>query len=148
MLCSAGSGYSFTQTSSTSPSSTLSVNDTLVIGHEIGHNFGSPHTHCYTPAIDQCYNAEPGCYSGSKSCPTPTTMGGIPNVTGTLMSYCHLSGLPGCSSSLVFHPTSVTLLQPKIQSAVGTCVFPLAPPNTVFANGFESGGLVWSAHQP
>jgi hypothetical protein len=44
----------------------------------------------------------------------------VTNVTGTLMSYCHLLG--GCSSSLVFHPTTVTLLNTRLALADGVCV--------------------------
>src|SRR4029079_16103839 len=82
------------------------------LGHEIGHNFGSPHTHCYAPPINNCYNTEGGCYNGTKICPAPATYNGVTNVTGTLMSYCHLSGLAGCTSSLVFHDRTVDLLAP------------------------------------
>jgi hypothetical protein len=119
-LCSASSNVSFSQvyTSGTTPS----FGDVLVVAHEIGHNFGSPHTHCYSPPIDTCRSGESGCYSGSQSCPAASTINGVPNVTGTLMSYCHLLG--GCSSSLVFHSRTVSLVQPKIQNAVGTCIFP------------------------
>jgi hypothetical protein len=57
--------------------------DLLAVSHELGHNFGSSHTHCYSPPVDQCYNAESGCYSG-----TETSVPG--NGGGSIMSYCHL----------------------------------------------------------
>jgi cysteine-rich repeat protein len=63
--------------------------DVLVFTHEIGHNMGSQHTHCYSPPVDQCFNGEGGCYAGSTSLPP----GG-----GTIMSYCHL--LPGGLSNV------------------------------------------------
>jgi hypothetical protein len=141
-MCGHFNGTSFSQVfrSGTTPS----FGDVLVVGHEIGHNFGSPHSHCYSPPIDSCYNGEAanGCYSGTPSCPAAATINGVTNVTGTLMSYCHLLG--GCSSSLVFHPRSVTLLQPRIQAAVGQCVFPAATApaiNTITpASGVTTGG--------
>lgn len=55
--------------------------DVEVISHEMGHNFGSPHTHsCTWPggAIDGCYEVEGDC--------TPPA----PADPGTIMSYCHL----------------------------------------------------------
>ncbi len=125
-LCSFTSGYSFSQVFKF-PGSTAS-SDTLVVAHENGHNFGSKHTHCYlnpTP-IDMCYNQESGCYSGPTSCPAPQTINGVTNVRGTLMSYCHT--LAGCSSSTVFHPRTVAILDPIVQSKVGVCVFPVANP--------------------
>jgi len=58
-----------------------------VVTHELGHLFGSQHTHACVwngnkTAIDGCYNIE-------GSCPNP----GIPSPQqgGTIMSYCHLT---------------------------------------------------------
>lgn len=55
----------------------------MVITHEMGHLFGSYHTHSCTwvgGAIDNCYTTEGGCAAG------PAPVGG-----GTIMSYCHLT---------------------------------------------------------
>lgn len=140
-LCSKYYGTSFTQvyTSGTSPS----AGDILVVAHELGHNFGSPHTHCYSTPIDNCYNAESGCFAGTRSCPASQTINGVTSVTGTLMSYCHLSGLAGCTSKTVFHPRTISeKLAPAIQNAVGSCIFPAstqAPPPAVSAVSPKSG---------
>jgi len=47
--------------------------DLMVMAHELGHNFGAPHTHDMSPPVD-------GCAFGDCSV--------VPN--GTIMSYCHL----------------------------------------------------------
>lgn len=158
-LCSASYGYSFSQVF-INTSTVASVSEVRLVGHELGHNFGSPHSHCYSPPIDGCYNAQSGCYSGATSCPASTTMNGVANVTGTIMSYCHHLG--GCTASSVFHPTSVSLLEPKIQNAVNQCIFPVsasspmvlsavAPktgstaggtPLTITGSGFVAGGAL------
>lgn len=65
----------------------------LVVAHEIGHNFGSQHTHCYEPVVDECFGTESGCFSGSPSLPGTTGQG-----SGTIMSYCHLR--PGGLSNI------------------------------------------------
>ncbi|HSM13073.1 MAG TPA: M12 family metallo-peptidase [Thermoanaerobaculia bacterium] len=74
--------------------------DILATSHEIGHNFNSPHTHCYNGVggnanpVDACYNGEcpDGCYCGATSLPGPGALtGGTPGAgNGTIMSYCHL----------------------------------------------------------
>ncbi len=133
-LCSNSNGYSFTQVFKFAQDT--SASDSKIVGHELGHNFGSPHTHCYSPPVDTCYNAQSGCYSGGTSCPAPATYNGVPNVRGTVMSYCHLTG---CGSSEVFHPRSTDLLDPLIQNRVGQCIFPLGASNVIFSNGFENG---------
>ncbi|WP_103068426.1 M12 family metallo-peptidase [Aquimarina sediminis] len=58
-----------------------------VIAHELGHNFGSHHTHACrwngnNTAIDGCYNTEGGCAKPA-----------IPSGGGTVMSYCHLTNV-------------------------------------------------------
>jgi len=132
-LCSGSHGYSFSQVFKFAQDT--SVNDAPLVGHEIGHNFGSPHTHCYAPPIDTCYNGE-ACYTGSTSCPAPVTINGVTNVKGTVMSYCHLTG---CGSTAVFHPRTVDLIAPKIQARVGQCIFQLGSVNGVFSDDFELG---------
>jgi hypothetical protein len=130
-LCDKSYGYSFSQVNvaGTTPSS----GDVMVVAHEVGHNFGSPHTHCYKTngvldPIDTCYSGESGCYVGTKSCPAPQTINGVTSVTGTLMSYCHLSGLTGCTTKTVFHPRSIALLTGYITQATNVCLFPSAAP--------------------
>jgi hypothetical protein len=80
-LCSFGYGVSGNLAGAFSTTSPSLYWDLLVVSHELGHNFGSPHTHCYSPPVDQCYAGESGCYSG------PTS---VPAEKGTIMSYCHL----------------------------------------------------------
>ena len=138
-LCSTASGYSFNQVFKFAQDTV--ANDIMVVAHEIGHNFGSPHTHCYSPPIDTCYNGE-ACYTGAQSCPATQTINGVTNVTGTLMSYCHLSGLAGCGSSPVFHPRTVSLVATNVTARVGVCFFPLGGTNSLFGDGFEAGTTV------
>jgi Metallo-peptidase family M12/IPT/TIG domain len=115
-LCDHGYGYNFNQVFLID----YQAGDALIVGHEIGHNFGSVHTHCYSPPIDQCWNTEPGCYSGPASCPAPTTINGVANVYGTIMGYCHLLG--GCSTEMVFHPRTVAVIDTHVGSALGVCM--------------------------
>lgn len=87
-----GGGYGFTA----NINGTFDVNNPTVmwdvysVSHEIGHNFNSPHSHCYNNVggdpnpIDQCWSGETNCYSGPTSTPGPQGSG-----SGTIMSYCH-----------------------------------------------------------
>ena len=90
------------------PAAGSDVWDIEAIAHEMGHNFGSVHTHCYSPPIDECYGGEPGCYSG----PNVDPGAGV----GTIMSYCHLFGWS--EISLKFHSRCISeQLRPTIVSA-------------------------------
>ncbi len=65
------------------------------ITHEMGHNFGSRHTHwcgwqltgSTIGRIDSCYAGE--SVAGAVNCSNTTK----PNYNGTIMSYCHVNGL-------------------------------------------------------
>lgn len=52
--------------------------DFVVVAHEIGHNFGSVHTHEYCPPFDECSSAFGTCQT-QRNC----------SGKGTFMSYCH-----------------------------------------------------------
>ncbi len=62
----------------------------MVVTHEIGHNFGAPHTHSQTPAADGCGNGD--CTLAWE---------------GTIMSYCHSCSGGMSNISLRFHPYSL-----------------------------------------
>ncbi|MFN5865682.1 MAG: LamG-like jellyroll fold domain-containing protein [Candidatus Kapaibacterium sp.] len=87
--------------------------DVDVLSHELGHNFGSPHTHnCgWAPPVDSCVNAEGGCYSK----PNPRK--------GTIMSYCHLTSY---GTELRFHPRVATLMRASAVRALSSCMRNLA----------------------
>ena len=124
-----GGGYSVNQIFTSNQPIT---SDAKLVGHELGHNLGSPHTHCYTPPIDICYTGQ-SCYQGpAKSCP--------PGGRGTVMSYCHLGGAFGssCGPNLPqIHPTAAAYVDTFIDAHYPSCVMPLN--TTLFADGFESG---------
>ena len=91
--------------------------DVVVVAHELGHVVASPHTHCYAPPVDECWNKESGCYAGSVVCSK-----------GTVMSYCHL--LCGGLSDLMldFGTTVSTKLLSGLSRA--TCVLPVSASTT------------------
>ncbi len=107
-----------------------------IIAHELGHNMGSVHTHCYNPRIDTCFSGEEGgCHVGPVVCPVDNP--GVPN-RGTLMSYCHFSApSANCGASqLIFHPTVITRLNQRINANTPQCILI----DLVFRNRFELGG--------
>ena len=115
---------------------------TLIVGHELGHNFGAYHTHCTNVStggaptgsgtIDKCYSGEPDCYSGATSCPTSGP--GAP--AGTVMSYCNsIQCGPTGQNVLQFHPTQVGVLSTLIAQNTPSCLS--AYTDLIFGDGFE-----------
>lgn len=112
------------------------------VGHELGHNLGSPHTHCYGPQvdgqsdpIDECHSGESygsiTCYNGSTSCPSTGSN------SGTIMSYCHLAG---CGNNrTVFHNRVRNLINSHIVTNSPSCIKPFSGSvsDLIFENGFE-----------
>jgi hypothetical protein len=125
-LCSSNNfGYAFSNINgSFSGLSTYSW-DLDVVAHEIGHNFGSVHTHsCSWPdgPIDTCVVNEENDYCVSS--PSPTT--------GTIMSYCHKNG----RKNLAFHPLPIAVMRDRAEAA--SCLKVNADPIAIFSpNGGE-----------
>ena len=84
----------------------------MVITHEMGHLMGSRHTHACVwngnnTAIDGCSGSTEG------GCALP----GNPAGGGTIMSYCHLTGV-GINLTLGFGPQPAALLLGNVNNAV------------------------------
>ncbi len=136
------------------------------IGHELGHNLGSLHTHCEmlaaggTDWVDHCYNEatgafpmqtpDPGCYQGATECPA--------DGVGSLMSYCHappegfdnfgpgMDGIengppasPSCTNSDVMDPLIIGKLSGLIADNNPSCIADFGVVQPIFASGFEDG---------
>ena len=94
-------------------------NTAVYIGHELGHNMGSRHTHCYSPPVDECSTSGSGCFDGDPACPA--------SGHGTIMSYCHLMG--GCGSAAEFHPTVQSLIEDRLANELAAgCILPHSSP--------------------
>jgi hypothetical protein len=113
-----GGAYGVTQVNASYPASPC---DLLAVSHELGHNFGSPHTHCYSPPIDMCYGSEGGCYSGPVVNPGP--------LGGTIMSYCHLLSGGYGNIDMRFHERCIIeQMLPEIDSVTCLGTYSVAPP--------------------
>ncbi len=66
-------GYTGTIDGDFQPGNPQPIWDTIAVTHEIGHNFSSPHTHCYanyggsSSHVDQCWtSSSSGCYASGR----------------------------------------------------------------------------------
>lgn len=130
--------------------------DILAFTHEIGHNFNSPHTHCYqtlggnASEIDRCSTSTASnCYNGATSA-VPANCPGTGQGCGTIMSYCHLFGNSNTSLNLgLGHPYGVApervpnRMRDHVEAIAAGNPSCLAPLNVdvVFQDGFESGNI-------
>lgn len=69
----------------------------MVVTHELGHNFGAPHTHDHSPQADGC---------GTNDCSQAGQ--------GTIMSYCHICAGGMSNIALKFHPYSINSMNGHI----------------------------------
>lgn len=143
--------------------------DIVVTSHEMGHNFNSPHTHCYenvggnSSAVDNCYDGQcgtSGCFCGSPSLPSGCPGSG--SGCGTIMSYCHLLSGGLSNISLTFgnpggtpfiygiDPERVPArMSSHVVTTAGGDPSCLAPVEDIFADGFESGDVTgWDSSTP
>lgn len=154
VLCSSSQNYAFSgidDTYANYPFYSWTVN---VVSHEMGHNFGSHHTHwCGWSggAIDNCgptagygFETPPSC----SSAPTPAAGG------GTIMSYCHLVGGIGVSLSNGFGTQPGDAIRTSTTNALGSSCITAACPtyacNEPTNLGFgtvtnTSATITWSA---
>ncbi|MFT6479363.1 MAG: hypothetical protein ACI9V1_003396 [Spirosomataceae bacterium] len=111
----------------------------MVIAHEIGHNFGLPHTHSCTwsngtttGAIDNCATTEGDCAGGA----TPIT-------GGTIMSYCHQG--EGTNFANGFGPLPSGKMNAEFNAA--TCLSGSKIPRPIVENKIicSSGSVVLTA---
>ena len=109
-----------------------------VFTHEMGHLFGSRHTHACVwngnnTAIDSCAGFT------EEGCPLP----GIPSGGGTIMSYCHLQST-GINFTKGFGPQPGNVIRNRFNtvSCLGTCGGPTVSFSSANYSVNESNGLV------
>ena len=98
--------------------------DIMVVAHELGHNYGAPHTHNYSPPADGCGSSPQDCSAADAD-------------IGTIMSYCHTCSGGMTNIQLRFHTQSITSIGAYLHT--GVCPFsslvagPLAFPDRASA---------------
>jgi hypothetical protein len=110
VICSQGGGFAVSGNINTNlpfPVAQGPMNwDFVVVAHELGHNFGSPHTHSYCPPLDECAPSFGQCQT-QQVCQTD----------GTLMSYCHLCPGGIANFTTYFHPTVIAVMRDEVENS-------------------------------
>ena len=98
--------------------------DFIVLVHELGHNFSTPHTHDYCPPIDEC---APEQYWGS--CQDEV----ICLSDGTIMGYCHQCQGGLANVQPFFHPTVKDTMAAHIEGCLPVVAGLSASPPVIVA---------------
>ncbi len=112
--------------------------DFVVMAHEMGHNFGTGHTHDYCPPIDRCASS---AYFGQ----CQTSRNCVSN--GTLMSYCHTCSGGMNNITTYFHSTVISTMRAEADASClppysgGGCTADSMEPNNTCgaASGVSTG---------
>ena len=89
--------------------------DIIVVAHELGHNFGAPHTHNYNPPLDGCGLSPADCTVANQD-------------AGTIMSYCHLCAGGVQNIKLQFHPSNIATMEQHLGGVSCQYTGPARPP--------------------
>ncbi len=103
--------------------------DIMVVAHELGHNYGAPHTHSYSPPADGCGSSPQDCTAADEN-------------IGTIMSYCHTCSGGMSNIQLRFHSQSITSIGLYLHTTY--CPFSTTA-SSVLAIPDRVGGLVGAA---
>jgi hypothetical protein len=112
--------------------------DLMVFSHELGHQFGSEHTHnscAYSPAIDGCglSPTNTACEAGTQDCTVATAH------QGSIMSYCHICSGGLGNMVMTFGPRVISRMTSYIAGL--TCGTTLTPPSLTGITQSPSGNL-------
>lgn len=103
--------------------------DAMVCTHEMGHNFGSPHTHyCSSDSpwpnrvpLDTCV-VQNGPAATGDACNLPDSRRRCPDFGGTIMSYCHLGTCSNARMNLEFTPIVAAQIRKGAERGRSSCV--------------------------
>ncbi len=93
--------------------------DPMVVAHELGHNFGTGHTHdpgSYNPIIDGCGSSPQDCSNASQ---------------GTIMSYCHTCPGGMTNINMTFGTRVVQAMRGWLDSSAAQCGTAQGPNSTI-----------------